>query len=384
MLGDTLVYGPGVLRMGTNNALPFGPGKGNVGLYQSNNMPGTLDVAGYTVTVNGLSAGGNPGTGVIDNTTGSGTLAVGTNDATSSYIGAIQNSGGALALVKTGSGTLLLAGGATNTYAGGTTVQNGVLQMGKPSALGTGGLTANGGTLDLNGNDISAGNANVLPSLAGAAGVITDNSTKAGDLLTVNQAINTSFGGTIQNGPQGTVLSLEKDGAGQLTLSGQNTYGGGTTINNGTLAYGANNVLPTSGTVNVNGGVLSMSSYNGTVGPVTLTGGTISGTTGVLTGTSYSVQSGVISADLGDNSGSVLQKTTGGTVVLSGNNSYAGGTVVQNGLLQLGNTGVLGTGALAANGGTLDLAGYSVSVPSFSGAAVRAAWSPIAAAALPP
>ena len=123
--------------------------------------------------------------------------------------------------------------------------------------------------------------------------------------------------------------------------------------------------------MNVNGGVLSMSSYSGTVGPVTLTSGTISGTTGVLAGTSYNVQSGVVSANLGDNAGSVLQKSTTGTVVLSGSNSYAGGTLVQNGLLQLGNANALGTGSLAANGGTLDLAGNSVSVPSFSGAAGR-------------
>ena len=40
-----------------------------------------------------------------------------------------------------------------------------------------------------------------------------------------------------------------------------------------------------------------------------------------------------------------------------------------NGLLQVGNSNALGSGALAANGGTLDLTGYSVTVASFSGAA---------------
>ena len=53
---------------------------------------------------------------------------------------------------------------------------------------------------------------------------------------------------------------------------------------------------------------------------------------------------------------------------LAGSNSYAGGTNVTGGTLQLGNVNALGTGAVAANGGVLDLAGLSITVPSFSGA----------------
>ena len=53
---------------------------------------------------------------------------------------------------------------------------------------------------------------------------------------------------------------------------------------------------------------------------------------------------------------------------LAGSNNYTGGTQITGGTLQLGNVNALGTGAVAANGGVLDLAGQSVTVPSFSGA----------------
>ncbi len=53
---------------------------------------------------------------------------------------------------------------------------------------------------------------------------------------------------------------------------------------------------------------------------------------------------------------------------LAGVNTYTGGTRITGGTLQLGNAAALGTGAVAANGGVFDLAGLSVTVPSFSGA----------------
>ena len=49
-------------------------------------------------------------------------------------------------------------------------------------------------------------------------------------------------------------------------------------------------------------------------------------------------------------------------------NTYGGGTTV-SGTLQLGSATALPGGALAANGGVLDLAGQGVTVSSFSGAA---------------
>ena len=224
--GDTLVYGPGVLRIGADNALPYGPGKGNVGIYATGGgaVPATLDMAGCTVNVNGFE-----GNGTIDDSTGSGTLLVGNNDASTIIDGTIQNSGGTLSLVKVGSGTLTLSG--SNSYGGGTEIDSGTLRLDDPAALGTGGLTVNGGTVDLNGNNLTLGNSNALLFLAGSGGVITDSSTAGTTTLTVNQSSgDTTFGGSIQTGAQGTTIALQKRGGSNLTLSGANTLASGLSV----------------------------------------------------------------------------------------------------------------------------------------------------------
>jgi autotransporter-associated beta strand protein len=44
-------------------------------------------------------------------------------------------------LIKQGAGTLILSNAAANTYAGGTTISQGLLQIGRDNLLGTGGTT---------------------------------------------------------------------------------------------------------------------------------------------------------------------------------------------------------------------------------------------------
>ena len=56
-------------------------------------------------------------------------------------------------------------------------------------------------------------------------------------------------------------------------------------------------------------------------------------------------------------------------MILSGNNSYTGGTTVSGGTLKLGNLNALGTGGLTANNGTVDLAGFSPAVDTLNGSA---------------
>ncbi len=63
---------------------------------------------------------------------------------------------------------------------------------------------------------------------------------------------------------------LTKTGAGRLTLSGANTYGGATTISNGTLKLGASNVLPNAGAFILNGGVFSSAGYSDSAGALTV------------------------------------------------------------------------------------------------------------------
>jgi autotransporter-associated beta strand protein len=49
---------------------------------------------------------------------------------------------------------------------------------------------------------------------------------------------------------------LTKTGAATLTLTGANTYSGGTTVRSGTLLLGANGALPAAGAVTLDGGTL--------------------------------------------------------------------------------------------------------------------------------
>ena len=98
--------------------------------------------------------------------------------------------------------------------------------------------------------------------------------------------------------------------------------------------------------------------------------GSIGGTSGVTNNATlvYNI-AGTQSAGYPIGGSGSLAMVGTGTLTLAQSNGYSGGTFQQNGLLQLGNAAALGTGALAANGGTLDLAGNSILVSSFSGAA---------------
>ena len=97
--------------MGAANAIPSG---------SSVNVGGTLNLAGFTDTIGGLSGGGT-----VDGTSGSPTLTVGGNNSGGTFSGVIKNTAGTLSLVKTGAGAETLSG--TNTYSGNTTISNGTL-----------------------------------------------------------------------------------------------------------------------------------------------------------------------------------------------------------------------------------------------------------------
>jgi fibronectin-binding autotransporter adhesin len=125
---------------------------------------------------------------------------------------------GPAGFAKGGAGKLVLSG--NNTLAGNVAVNGGVLAAGSSQAFGTGTMTVNSGTLDLN---------NFSNSVAGLIGPGAV-SLGAGS-LTVTHGYNSSFSGTI--GGSGGFI---KSGAGQQTLSGcGNSYIGPTTISGGTL-----------------------------------------------------------------------------------------------------------------------------------------------------
>ena len=137
-------------------------------------------------------------------------------------------------------------------------------------------------------------------------------------------------------------------GTGTLVLSGANTYSGLTTVSAGTLTLGqATDTMD--GAITVSGGILNVDNPD-TVGAVILTSGTISGDS-TLTGGSYALESGTVSAALAG-SGIVLNKTTVGTVTLSGANAYTGATTINDGTLLVNGSLAAGS-AVSVAGGTL-------------------------------
>ncbi|MBB4633681.1 beta strand repeat-containing protein [Sphingosinicella soli] len=202
-------------------------------------------------------AGGilNDGTGAL-NLSGSGTFAIGgaadsltlggTFAGENSFLGTISGAGN---LIGNGAGTWVLGG--ANDFTGSVTVNAGTLKAGSSSAFGAAtGFIVNGGTLDLDGYDLTA------PSLSGTGGTVALGSAN----LTVDTATNVGYAGIITGGG-----GLTKAGNGILTLSGANTYTGTTTINGGTLALGFNSpgapltdIISSASTLNMAGGTVTV------------------------------------------------------------------------------------------------------------------------------
>ncbi len=270
------------LRLGANNQLPDGTGKGTLNIGNS----AVFDMNGYSDTINGFSG---TGTGIIDNVANAGgatsVLTVGANNTTSSFTGVIRNTTGLVAITKNGTGTLTLNG--TNSYGGGTTVNAGTLTVG---TLGT--LAATTGTLAVNNANTGAGTAVVLnlstvndtttgslsgtiATPSGGTNTATINTGGASRNFTVNQTANATFAGAIAGAGSFTLGSGSNS---TLTLTGNNTYSGATAISAGILKANAVNALGgTSGITVSNGATLEVATSNSIrdAATVGLAGGTI-------------------------------------------------------------------------------------------------------------
>ncbi|MGO4713755.1 autotransporter domain-containing protein [Bradyrhizobium sp. 2TAF24] len=284
---------------------------------------------------------------------GGGELTVGGNNLSTTVSGAITDcsvndscarlsSGGSL--VKVGTGTLTLTG--TNTYTGGTTINGGTLAVASDASLGgaAGNLTLGGGTLRF----LNGFTTNRRITLNADNGTFDTNGNDA--------TLQGSIGGT---------GALIKTGAGTLTITNENYYGGGTIINAGALAIRNDINLgmgggPMDGGVVFNGGTLRFLQGVSTSRAMTFNaaGGTID-TMGYVASLR-----GPLSGDGG------LTKVGNGVLVLRGISSYLGPTNVNAGILVGGRANVLSAASTftVAAGATLDIGGSIQTIGGLAGA----------------
>ncbi|MFV0549198.1 MAG: autotransporter outer membrane beta-barrel domain-containing protein, partial [Limnobaculum xujianqingii] len=142
--------------------------------------------------------------------------------------------------------------------------------------------------------------------------------------------------------------TLTKAGEGTLQLSKANSYTGATLINGGTLLAGKANIIANSSQLSIaEGATFDLNNFNQQVNNLNGGGNVVLGEAALTTNHSAdNTFSGVISG-----AGS-LNKTGNGTLLLTGDNIYAGGTTISSGTLQLGNGGTSGSviGNITDNG----------------------------------
>ena len=242
-----------------------------------------------TLTLGGINAGNNTISGVL-----------------------ADNGAGKLAVAIAGRGVWILSG--ASTFSGNTTVTGGKLILKNSAALQMSTLSL---AID-NGVAFAAGlGSATLGGLTGSGMLALQDQASSPAAVNVsvgNNGTSTTYGGILSGAG-----SLTKVGAGTLLLANSNTYTGGTSINAGTLQLGDG--------ISVNGSVSGNITDKAAL---------------VFANPNSQTYSGVISG-----AGSVV-KTAAGTLVLSGANTYTGGTTINAGTLQLGD-GISANGSVAGN-----------------------------------
>ena len=284
---------------------------------------------------------------------------------------------GSTAWTKNGSGTFTLAGYCS--FTSGLTLSAGQINFNSSPGSTAGTYTLSGGTIDNTSYTLNAVGSGMTWSgdfiFAGTSPLTLSGSDAMGAsrTLTVNGSM-LNLSGVIS----GSGFSLTKAGSGMMCLQGNNTYTGGTIINNGTLCFKTESAsagsplgnVPTSttaGNIIINGGTLcllgssaTLNAFRGiSVGPASGSGG---GTIDAMAGATLTYD-GVIANNGGTGS---LTKSGYGGLTLGGANTFSGGTTINAGTLTLDFTqsgaptaNILNgtTGGLALGGGKFVMTG---------------------------
>jgi autotransporter-associated beta strand protein len=298
---------------------------------------------------------------------------------------------GSFGLTKVGAGTLVLS--ASSNYTGDTTISAGTLKIGNggssgslysPSvpwngnlSFGGAGAIVNDGTLIY---DIAGGAVYVNRTISGLGTVsVTGNqSVHFADGTTISttgaQAYSATATGNRYHGfnlADNASVALTSFGAISMTgmLGTANSNTGRMAINtsagNGDVTL--NTPVGVSGvdyglaelTVNAGAGAITLGTHNGltwgTVNAISLTGGAVNATANLNSFSTLTVTNSVDGTFSGVLSGSgAMTKAGDGTLVLTANNTFSGGTIINGGTLQIGNGG---GGSLAGGSAVVIAAG---------------------------
>jgi autotransporter-associated beta strand protein len=340
------IIGGGAIVYDTSLSPVAGPDNTGVEAFGVNTYTGGTTIRNITLTIQADSGLGQAGSALaIDSavlaavnndismnraTTLTGGAGIAVETGTTLTMGGVISGTGSLE--KTGGGTLAL--NAANTYAGNTFVTDGVLALGNNTAASSGSIQIeNTSTLRL-ANGLNVANA---VSLVAAGGIV--------DVAGGASQLSGIVSGT---GPLQVIDSTGAPLAGRLTLSGVNTYTGGTSVTGTSVFINADSGLgDAAGDLTLTDAELAVASTFASARDVVLGG--VFGQVEVGAASTLTLN-GVVS-------GSQLRKTGAGTLVLNGVNTYTGGTLVNVGAVQVGDISALGTGLVQLQGTSSLIAG---------------------------
>ncbi|WP_174504146.1 autotransporter-associated beta strand repeat-containing protein [Acidiphilium sp. C61] len=368
--GGVQVQAGATLQIANGDAL----GAGTVQLLGTATTPAVLNVTSTTTISNAIQVQGDP----------TYTVASGQTVAQAGQVSDVTGQVGDV--VVQGGGTLLLqpAAGATNTYTGGTDIENGTLQVGNAGALPAGSASAVPGTAVSGAVEINTTGAMDLNNISQTISMLGDGSNGGGNVILGSATL------TIQNGatsastysastPYSNTFSGYITGTGGITiaggyqaLSGNTAYQGATTVDAGsTLALSGNGYIAGSYGV-LDSGTFDVSGLNGPGGSYALAPiQSLSGAGAVTLGNNILQLNGANGNFSGSIGGSGGLTVNGGTETLAGVNAYTGVTTINVGsTLALSGSGSIASSSGVADGGTFDISAVSGSttVNAISGA----------------